>query len=392
MRVLFIPFGGRISHTIPLIALSRMIDKTAIKTAFLLPRREHQLAASFGLNTLDIDYLGVDQHSFRTELRAYGLFSPDVVIDDTNPTTGLTTAFTKLPRVTIQRTGFFPGSLPCGSHHRLSLNNDVKQLPDVTFAGLPQPQTFSDMLDADCKIVPGIPSIELLPPSLRFDPTYFFSGPLLLEDYLMERAADSAPSIDGAPPEQQKFAPLERFFAEHARRKRIYVTFGTEAQAGAPVLSCIRRLLRQEIAVVTSIRVERLSAEEKKYYYYAPYLPMNFVCRHVDLMIHQCGCGTYHYPIVHQLPMITIGTQRYDREAVACRLEELGVSIHLAAPKERMDFEEAFEEAVERYFVSDGALLAEARQRMVALNEEVSRTAAAFDLETVLQKAVQRTG
>jgi UDP:flavonoid glycosyltransferase YjiC (YdhE family) len=388
IKVLFIPFEGTVSHTIPLIALSRMIKTKSIKTAFLLPRRVHQFAAKLGLNVLDIDYeAGKDKNAFRTELRAYNLFSPDVVIDDTSFITGYATALTGLPRVTIQRTGVFPGSLPCNLHYAHSIQFDAKKIPDVAFMGLPQPRTLSDMFNADYKIVPGIPSVELLPPSLRFDPTYFFSGPLLLEDYLIERAGAAEPQITAAPHMQQDFVSLERFFTKNALRRRVYITFGSEAQAGKPVLSCVRRLLRQGVAVVTNIEVEGLGVEEKQCYYHAYYLPMNFVCAHVDLMIHQCGCGTYHYPILHQVPMITIGTQCYDREAVALRLEELGVSIHLAAPEERPDFEEVFMEAVERRF-SDELLLAETRQRMTGLNKEISRTAAAFDLETILQKAV----
>lgn len=35
------------------------------------------------------------------------------------------------------------------------------------------------------KIVPGIRSIELLPAHLQNDQTYVFSGPLLLEDFMM---------------------------------------------------------------------------------------------------------------------------------------------------------------------------------------------------------------
>src|SRR5262245_52142819 len=137
MRVLFIPFGGSVSHSIPLIALSRMLDKAAFKVAFLLPRGRHPLAARFGLDTVDIDYL-YDQHSFRNELRAYGLFSPDVVIDDTNSVTGLTTEFVNLPRVTIQRTGLFPGSVPCDLSYEFSLEFDMKHVQNMAFMGLSQ--------------------------------------------------------------------------------------------------------------------------------------------------------------------------------------------------------------------------------------------------------------
>jgi UDP:flavonoid glycosyltransferase YjiC (YdhE family) len=388
IKVLFIPLGGTISHTIPLIALSRMIKTKSIKTAFLLPRRVHQVATELGLNVLDIDYDTInDKNAFRTELRAYNLFSPDVVIDDTNFITGFVAAFMNLSRVTIQRTGIFPGSLPCNPRYRHSLPFDPKNLPDVTFMGLRQPRTLSDMFNADYTIVPGIPSIELLPPSLRSDPTYFFSGPLLLEDYIIEQVHAAEPQITAALPTQRDFVPLESFLAKNARRRRVYITFGAEARAGESILSCIRRLLWQGVAVVTNIKVDGISAEEQQLYYYAYYLPMNFVCAHVDLMIHQCGSGTYHYPILHQVPMITIGTQCFDREGVALRLEEIGASVHLAAPEERPDFEEAFLEAVERRF-SDELLLAETRQRMTDLNKEISRTAAAFDLETILHKAV----
>lgn len=392
MRVLFIPYGGSISHSIPLIALSRMLDKEDFKTSFLLPRGKHQLAARLGLNVIDIDYLSTWQNSFRTELRAYKLFSPDVVVDDTNSTTGLTTAFVKLPRVTIQRTGLFPGSVPCDPGYEFSIKFDMKQVPDMTFMGLPQPQKFSDFFNADYKIVPGIPSIEQLPPSLSSDSTYFFSGPLLLEDDLTEQVVDLSARANGAHSAEGTLAALDRFFAEHAQRRKIYITFGTVAQAGPQILSCMRRLIRQKTAVVTSIPVEGLSAEEQKYCFYAPYLPMNYVCKNVDLMIHQCGSGTYHYPIIHRLPTITIGTRTYDRDGVARCLQKLGVSIHLKAPEELADFEEEFQSAIEQCYESNGALVAKARQRMAALNEEISRTAADFNLASILQKAVKGVG
>jgi UDP:flavonoid glycosyltransferase YjiC (YdhE family) len=389
MRVLFIPFAGVISHTIPLIALSRMLDNATFKTAFLLPRKKHQVATKLGLNIIDLDYASISENSFRTELRAYGLFSPDVVIDDTNITTFFASSFAKAPRVTIQRTDTFPGGLDSPQRHQYGPNYNWKIMRPPDVMGIQQPRKPSELFNADYKIVPGVPSIEQLLPAQSDDPTYFFSGPLLLEDHMMEQVIDSSARADGARNAEGNFTALESFFAEHAHRRRIYITFGTVAKAGPQILSCMRRLLRQRTAVVTSIEVEGLSAEERQYYFYAPYLPMNYVCRNVDLMVHQCGCGTYHYPIMHQLPMITIGTRHYGRDIVALRLQELGVSTHLGVAEERADFEEAFQEAVERYYESDGELAAETRRRMAALNEEISRTAAAFNLEAVLQKAVK---
>jgi uncharacterized small protein (DUF1192 family) len=392
MRVLFIPLGGVISHCIPLIVLSRMLDNAAFKTAFLLPRRQHRLAANFGLNVIDIDYDSnqYGEGHFREELRGYGLFSPDVVIDDANVITGLAAAVADLPRVTILRTGMFPGGAPCDPKygHSLGQGFDLSKWQDITYMGLPQPQTFSDFFKAKCKIVPGIPSIEQLPPSLIHDPTYFFSGPLLLEDYIMEQIFNLSIPHDGARAAEELLMSLERFFAEHAQKRRVYITYGIVAKPGSPIVSCIRRLLRQRTAVVTNVEVKDLSAEERQYYFKASYLPTSYVCKNVDMMIHVCGSGTYHYPIIHQLPAITIGTQTTDRDGVARRLQELGVSVYLEAPEERSDFEEAFQEAVERYY-EDGALVAEMRQRMAALNDEISRTTAAFNLEEVIRKAVK---
>ena len=79
-----------------------------------------------------------------------------MVVDDMSLSTGYATALAGVPRVTIQRTGLFPGSAPKNKTHQHSLkvvSRDVRDLPDVTFMGLPQPQTMFDLFKAVAYIV-----------------------------------------------------------------------------------------------------------------------------------------------------------------------------------------------------------------------------------------------
>jgi hypothetical protein len=402
MRALFVPCpSGGPAHFIPLLALSRKLESADIKAAFLLPRSLRQFAAQFRLEVLDVDHQPFGTEGFRSEMRAYKLFSPDVVIDDTGLTTGFATSMMKLPRVTVQRTGVFPHATPRNASHRHSLGGqdaDVKQLPDVTFLGLRQPQTLSDLFSADAKIVPGIRSIEVLPPPLATDRTYFFSGPLLAEDWFVEytEAASSAsssptPSATSAPLSLSKdFTAVERFLGQHRQRRRVYLTLGTVAQAGSAIRACILHLLERQFAVISNIPVDGLASDVQDRFFCATHLPMHLVCGNIDLMVHQCGSGTYQYSILHEVPAVTVGTRCFDREDVALRLEELGVSIHLPAPEESIDFEARFRDAIGRYFTLDGALLSQSKGRLKALNDEVARTVSAFDFERILRTAASK--
>src|SRR4051794_15996792 len=108
MRVLFVPIRiCVVSHGISLLALDGMLEGHSMDTAFLLPRRYHKMMSELGANVLDIDYGG-----FRHELEAYGRFRPDVVVDDCSGDTGIATRLQMKPRITIHRTGMFPGSTP----------------------------------------------------------------------------------------------------------------------------------------------------------------------------------------------------------------------------------------------------------------------------------------
>jgi UDP:flavonoid glycosyltransferase YjiC (YdhE family) len=395
MKVLFIPLPeGGAAHLIPLLALNKMLAGTSIETAFLVPGSMHTFLRQFGVNVVDVDNQLFIHNGLRSEMRAYRKFPPDVVVDDANPSTGFATALAHLARVAIHRTGMFPGGEPRNKNHRHSMAvSELTNLPDVTFLGLEQPQTFMDFFKAQMKIVPGIRSIEVLPSHLLDDSSYVFAGPLLLEDYMMGEVGLAHLKDMGGRLQLDRFMnfePLQKFFYANRNRRIAYATFGTHACASTPMLEALRYLLDNETAVVSSLRVDNLSASLRELYYYANYLPMHFVCCNVDLMIHQCGSGTYHYPILHNLPTITIGTGCHDREDVAMRLEELGVSRHLPGPEERADFYEAFKDTINSYFDDPTALLPCREEKLAALNREINETMAAFNFEEVLRTAIAR--
>lgn len=381
MKLLFVPMAeGWLAHLIPLLSLNRMLDGSPVETAFLLPRGFHKLLRSLGVNVLDIDHNG-----FRTELKAYKQFRPDVVLDDASLTTGYAAKLSRVPRVTIQRTGMFPGGRPRDPRHRHSMSSriDASNFPDVSFLGLAQPRSFSDLFEAEVKIVPGIRSIEALPPALEEDPSYFFSGPLIMDDYLVDHLRQDREEVgaDGL----RDFDLLEEFLSLNRQRKIVYATFGTVARAGPLIKECLGYLLGKGVAVVSNIQLDGLAQHEQPLYYYAAYLPMHFICSNVDLVIHHCGSGTYHYPIIHDTPAVTIGTKCHDRDDVAARLAELGASTHLGAPDECEDFVEAFRRTMDLYLDESGSYLRDKKAKTSELRGEIERTSSSFSLEGALR-------
>ncbi|HZI20617.1 MAG TPA: nucleotide disphospho-sugar-binding domain-containing protein [Pyrinomonadaceae bacterium] len=387
MKVLFVPMlEGGPAHLLPLLALDKMLKHTSAETAFLVPRKQQQVLRQGGVNVLDIDHVG-----FRSEVPAYKRFGPDVVVDDAGMTTGAATLLTGTPRVAIQRTGMFPGGAPRNEKHGHSMEISAEDLrrkwAGLAHLGLPEPKAFSDLFRAECKIVPGLPSIEVLPPPLQDDPTYCFSGPLLMDDFLIDRLGGGGRWAGVNPGDSKNFAPLQKFFDRNRRRRRLYVTFGTVAQPTREMYDCLKFLLGNDAAVVSSIRLDDLTTVQRELFFYAPYLPMHFVCSNIDLMVHHCGSGTYQYPLIHEVPSIIVGTQCHDRDDVGMRLAELGAAVYLPGPGENETFVGDFKRAVEQYFAGEGGFMAEKKKSLAALNEEVKRTAEAFDLEAVLVKA-----
>ena len=389
MKVLFVPMlQGGLSHLLPLVALNKMLANTSIETAFLVPRQQHAMLREKGIVILDIDHNG-----FRTEIPAYKKYVPDVVVDDASLTTAAATLFTGVPRVAIHRTGMFPGDVPRNPKHGHSMKISAADLKTrwagLAYLGLPEPKVYSDLFQAPYKIVPGIPSIEVLPPALQNDPTYFFAGPLVMDDYLVGNISGGN-KYGFSLSNSKNFDSLEKFFESNRDRKRIYVTFGTVAKPTQEVSDCLQFLMDTGIAVVSNIKLDNLSEAQRELYYHAKYLPMHYICANVDVMVHHCGCGTYQYPVMHEVPSIIVGTQCHDRDDVGMRLDELGTAIYLPGPRENENFVSDFKRAVEQYFEDSGRLIQEQKANLAALNQEVERTVKDFNLAYVLQAAAGR--
>jgi MoaA/NifB/PqqE/SkfB family radical SAM enzyme len=183
---------------------------------------------------------------------------------------------------------------------------------------------------------------------------------------------------------------LAAFFSINKRRVVIYFTFGTAAGTSEAICDAIRCLLDNGVAVVTTINVGEINKIQKELYFYSPFLPMHYVCSRVNGMVHHCGSGTYQFALLYQLPTITIGTRCHDREDVALKLEELGVSQHLSAPSECTDFVSRFDKTFESAFDPSGSWLIKARTNLIELKEESQKAMRNFEFEKILEEASAR--
>lgn len=393
MRVLFVPvLGGLLGHVIPLLALDRSLRGTGVETAFLLPRYIHEFARKLGVRVLDYDYTYEDwvfnSKTLRNELAAYGEFKPDVVLDDNNFTTGVASSLTGLPRVTVLRPLPDPGEKLNGRKYLINLAvPDIKMWPDVTFLGLKQPEFVTDLFKAEVTIIPGMKSVEAIPPRLEHGALIHFSGALLLDD---ESSSHLLSSIEGTDPsDYANVESLEKFFDANRGRKFAFMTLGTVASPDASTYECLRYLLDSGVAVMTTIKIERLTPEQRDRYYFARWFPMHYVCSRIDLAVHHCGCGTYHYPLIHKVPTVTIGTGWADRDDVALRLQALGASAHIPHSEKAEQFRTSFEQGVAGFLNDSSVTLERAKASLETLNQELNETASRFRLEQVLEDALR---
>jgi hypothetical protein len=75
----------------------------------------------------------------------------------------------------------------------------------------------------------------------------------------------------------------------------------------------------------------------------------------------------YHYPLLNEKPTITLGTRSYDREDIALRLEELGVSKHVPSSFDNSDYLSIFKSYLEDFENStlcDFKMLKEIKQQI----------------------------
>ena len=377
MRILFVPCPGAVfPHAVPLIALNTRLEAGRHETAFLVPRNSRDLLTRRHLKVLDIDYAREQQ--FRSEMLACGNFRPDVIVDDMSPTALLTATLSNKPRVSIRRTGDFPSrppSDPTYSHSSGTLDFEQYYRHIDAVCGMPAPGSLADICQADMHIVPGIGSVEVLPASLRDDPQYVFAGGLVIPDAVDSRARAVANEV-GA-------------FCERNRpRKIVFVTLGTVIKPDSGVGQVIRTILDGGAAVISTVNVPDLRTSSRETFFYASFLPMSVVCSRADLMIHHCGANTYQYAIRHAIPSICLGSRSYDRDDVAKRLDALGAAKYI--PLEDGGYVDSFRRCFGDCIDAASPWYRLAKESLESLRDEDSRTAAAFDFEATLEKAVSR--
>lgn len=217
-------------------------------------------------------------------------------------------------------------------------------------------------LHARTKIVPGIRSLEILPENLAANESYFFSGPLLMKDN----------------PSQALLKELDIFFRRNAFRKVVFLTLGLVENTS--VSSYIDYLLSRGYAVITTIEHHTVERDHDMRIFRNRFLPLDIVSSCVGLIVHQCGSGIYHYPILYQKPSITLSTQCYDREDVAMVLQAKGVSAHVPHPGDDERHFDIFVQCIEKFEkddLSDPETLAKLRQ-------EIMETMLDFDMEKVV--------
>jgi hypothetical protein len=377
------PVGGH-SHLIPLFVLHQRYFKRLayIQNSFLVNVENAKLLKAGGVNCVDVNYsfngdMTVQELGgalLEAEKRSYDLLGPSFIVEDNCFTSPLIAERNGVPRISIHRTGFFRSiETPLRKNHHLhsAEKGDQGQKANnlMEFLGGAGQETYrSDpwflrrYLHARTKIIPGIRSLEILPEGLTNSESYFFSGPLLMKDN----------------PSQVLLKDLDIFFRKNASRKTAFLTLGLVDNTS--VSSYIDYLMSRGYAVITTVEHDTTEQDHKTRIFKNRFLPLDIVSSRVDLIIHQCGSGIYHYPILHQKPSITLGTQCYDREDVAMVLQTKRVSAHVPHPGDDEKHFDIFLKCIEKFEkndLSDPETLAELRQ-------EIVQTMLDFDIDKVV--------
>jgi len=373
MRVLFVPnLSASISHGFPLLALSRRLLTLNCTTAFLLPREMHDLFRSLGANVLDISH-----NSIATELLGYSRFKPTAVIEDASFTTSIASALGGVPRIAIQRFGSFPNAKPRNPNHKHSLGRDLETEEQARHLGLSLP----DANEPAAAIIPAIQQIEPMPADFPNHASYHYCGPLLIEDLFSETGSYPTHNLRS----------VEEFLERNGHVPIVYLTFGNIAQANPQILIAVRKMLAKGIAVVSNVAIDGLQTELLGLYFHGKYLPMNLICSRASLVLHHCGSGTYHYPIMHGVAGIVLGTQCFDRDDIGARLQDLGACIYIpnSGKDDHDQFDPSFEHAVETYLDQNSQKSISTRAVLGRLAEKIRITSSAFQFERLLDNVVK---
>jgi len=373
INILSIPMiDGGLSHQIPLFVLNQTQFQRieSVTNNFLLPKALHNSFNKKGVHVLEQDYnipldqlenpsVDVAKTLLNIESKAYTSVKPDIIIEDCCFTSPLIAEKNNVPRISIQRTGFFrtidQDKRNKKHQHSLETKANLFFLENAYSTAKKSNRNDKELLysylNSDVKIIPGIPLIERLPDSMEHKDSFFYSGPLLLQDNLSDKSLIDRISL---------------FLEKNKSRKKVFITSGLISKQN--VAEFIEVLLEKEYAVFTTSALDNETAKKEQLFVHDFY-PLNLISSIVDLVIHQCGSGIYHYPLLNKKPVITFGTQCYDREDVALRLEELRLSKHVPSPLDDKDYLEVFKSHLNDF---ENSALSDPEQLHLVQNEIVN--------------------
>ncbi|KQM32215.1 hypothetical protein ASE55_16665 [Chryseobacterium sp. Leaf201] len=359
MNILSVPyFAGGLSHLLPLYVLHHKYLKKCpeIGNQFLVNNNLQFFLKTQRIECPTVDYFGKDKENLLLsndfpeisryviikEQEAYERVNPQIVIEDNSFTTPLIAEKKNIPRISIQRTGTFRSIDVCyrNPHHVHSMQKGIN-INRSAFLSDPKKLDIPKFDNSDtfflqkyfapkAKIIPGIASIERLPENIEDRDSYFYSGPLIVMDK----------------PSKNLSEKLGEFLESNKDKSIVFITTGTIDKT--PIDRYIEFFVKQDYAVITTCNCE-INKVYPESIFHNNLLPLHYICGISNLVIHQCGSGMYHYPIINGVPSLTIGTQCFDREDIALRLQELGVSSHIPHPEDNPDYWEIFLETIDRF-------------------------------------------
>ncbi|MGH1387213.1 hypothetical protein [Kordia sp.] len=394
MNILTIPyFAGGLSHLIPLYVLHHkyLKNNTDVKNQFLVNNNVQNSLKMLSIDCVPMDYFGkeakelvlsndyskIGEYIIEKEQEAYKKVKPKLVIEDNAFTSPLIAEKNNIPRISIQRTGIFRSidkrDRNTNHVHSLQKGGIIKKAKIPSNLYNSESSILNDT-NADfskqyaapkAKIIPGIPSIECLPDDIENRDSYFYSGPLIVMDK----------------PSRNLTERLSEFLSNNKKKPIVFITTGTVDKTLTE--NFIEFFLKRNYAVITTCNCE-INEKYEQAVFYNKLLPLHYICSISNLVIHQCGSGMYHYPIMNRVPSLTISTQCYDREDIALRLQKLGISGHIPHPGDNANYWDIFIEMVEKF---EKNTLVDF-YTMDKLRTEIDETMSNFQMEKVIQYAL----
>lgn len=379
IRVLFIPHEIP-SHAIPLLSLANKLNVKDFEYSFFLPKGLKEDAELLNINFLDID--NEYEEGLLSEMQAFSSFNPDVVVDDLSFSTGFSTRLLEIPRVSILRKGIFlHDNYNDEFKHSSSVVKWLKRLKELNISshGLWEPQSIPELFVGDMNIIPSIPSVEVLPPKIKSNKIYQYSGPLIIGDQVRPNDVER----------------IKDFIKKNNDKKIVYFTGGIvnhemDFEVQRRLTDCIKVVLDKGAVIITNL----IDIVDKHFngtdlysnkIFCMGHLPMHLICSKVDVMVHHCGSGAYNYQLKYQLPSVIFGSARYDRDEVGARLDELGAAEFLPANLNEDAYYQKFDSVITALLDSNSELTKKQRRSLSKLFIELEMVENKFDFGKLLK-------